>query len=249
MITDTMRTGSTRAPKPATLSHGRRNRAFIAIGATCALAGIAAVGLLQPTGTASVADAAEAPSLAEITNSQSQSYQANLVTAADDSKGTLERTDSVQAELEPEPTPEPEPEPTQTAEESTPTEEAAPADTSSDEYSSSSSSESSSSNYQSSVSYSPGSLQATAQQMLNERGMGDQWTCFDFIIDHESSWNPNAQNPSSGTYGLGQSMDMQNDPAYRSDPIVQINWAIDYMNGRYGSPCGAKSFWDANNWY
>lgn len=48
---------------------------------------------------------------------------------------------------------------------------------------------------------------------------------------------------------LGSPLDMQNDPAYRSDPIVQINWAIDYMNGRYGSPCGAKSFWDANNWY
>ncbi|MYV93598.1 lytic transglycosylase domain-containing protein, partial [Streptomyces sp. SID1034] len=29
----------------------------------------------------------------------------------------------------------------------------------------------------------------------------------------------------------------------------QIKWGLNYMNDRYGSPCGAWSFWQAHSWY
>lgn len=244
-MTDIKRTGSTRAAKPAALDHGRRNRAFIAIGATCALAGIAAVGLLQPAGTASIADAAEAPSLAEITTSQSQSFEANLVTAADDAPG-FGREEAVQAELEPEP------EPTQTPEETA--DSAEPSDDSgSDE--SGSSNDSGGSNYPQGGTYTGESPQAIAQQMLADRGMGDQWGCFEAIIGQESGWDPYATNPSSGAYGIPQSLPGSKMASHGSDwatnPATQIAWAIDYMKNRYGSPCGAYDFkfTQGNGWY
>lgn len=240
-MTDTMRTGSTRAAKPATLNHGRRNRAFIAIGATCALAGIAAVGLLQPAGTSSVADAAAAPSLAEITTSQAQSYQANLVTAADGADTGLEREESVQVELEPEPEPEPEPAPVETTEP--------------DSGDSNDGGSSGGSNYPTGGSYTGESPQAIAQQMLADRGMSDQWGCFEAIIGQESGWDPYATNPSSGAYGIPQALPGSKMASAGSDwqtnPATQISWAIGYMNDRYGSPCAAYDFkfTQGNGWY
>lgn len=247
-MTETMRTGSTRAPKPAVLNHGRRNRAFIAIGATCALAGIAAVGLLQPSGTASVAAAIEAPSLAEITNSQAQSYQANLVTAADDASG-FDRDETVQVELEPEPEPEPEPAPEPESESAQSGEESESPDDSG------SSGSSGSADYPQGGSYTGESPQAIAQQMLNERGMSDQWGCFEAIIGQESGWDPYATNPYSGAYGIPQSLPGSKMASAGSDwqtnPATQISWAIGYMNDRYGSPCGAYDFkfTQGNGWY
>ena len=32
-------------------------------------------------------------------------------------------------------------------------------------------------------------------------------------------------------------------------PATQIRWGLDYISGRYGTPCGAWSFFQANNWY
>ena len=47
-----------------------------------------------------------------------------------------------------------------------------------------------------------------AKQILdNKFGYGaDQFSCFDWIIKHESGWNVHAQNASSGAYGLPQSL-------------------------------------------
>lgn len=242
-MTDIMRTGSSRATKPAALNHGRRNRAFIAIGATCALAGIAAVGFLQPAGTSSVADAAVAPSLAEITTSQAQTYQANLTTAVDEKADlNLGRDETVQAELEPEP----EPEPVETAEET-------PDSSGSGESDDSGSSGGSS--YPTGGSYTGESPQAIAQQMLSDRGMSDQWGCFEAIIGQESGWDPYATNPSSGAYGIPQALPGSKMASAGSDwqtnPATQISWAIGYMNDRYGSPCGAYDFkfTQGNGWY
>ncbi|MEU3503711.1 lytic transglycosylase domain-containing protein, partial [Streptomyces hundungensis] len=30
---------------------------------------------------------------------------------------------------------------------------------------------------------------------------------------------------------------------WQTNPATQIKWGLNYMNGRYGSPCGAWSFW------
>ncbi|MEV8595904.1 transglycosylase SLT domain-containing protein [Streptomyces sp. NPDC052013] len=98
-------------------------------------------------------------------------------------------------------------------------------------------------------SYSISQIQAMARQMVP----AGQWQCFSNIVDHESSWNYKAVNPSSGAYGLFQALPGSKMSSVGSDwqtnPATQIKWGLNYMNERYGSPCEAWSFWQANRWY
>ena len=98
-------------------------------------------------------------------------------------------------------------------------------------------------------SYSIAQIQAMARQMVP----ADQFQCFSNIVDHESSWNYRAVNPSSGAYGLFQALPgskMSSVGAdWQTNPATQIKWGLNYMNERYDSPCGAWSFWQANHWY
>ncbi|MFG2893637.1 transglycosylase SLT domain-containing protein [Streptomyces sp. NPDC048248] len=99
------------------------------------------------------------------------------------------------------------------------------------------------------ASYTVAETQAIARQMIP----GEQFQCFSNIVDHESSWNYQASNASSGAYGLVQALPGSKMSSAGSDwqtnPATQIKWGLNYMNDRYGSPCGAWSFWQANNWY
>ncbi|MEN8651186.1 transglycosylase SLT domain-containing protein [Streptomyces sp. 21So2-11] len=98
-------------------------------------------------------------------------------------------------------------------------------------------------------SYSVAEVQAMARQMIP----GDQFQCFSNIVNHESTWNYKASNPSSGAYGLVQALPASKMSSAGSDwqtnPATQIKWGLNYMNERYDSPCGAWQFWQANNWY
>ncbi|MGW7052521.1 aggregation-promoting factor C-terminal-like domain-containing protein [Streptomyces sp. NPDC054887] len=98
-------------------------------------------------------------------------------------------------------------------------------------------------------SYTVAEVQAMARQMVP----GDQFQCFSNIVNHESTWNYQAQNPSSGAYGLVQALPgskMSSAGAdWQTNPATQIKWGLNYMDERYGSPCGAWSFWQANHWY
>ncbi|MER5310241.1 transglycosylase SLT domain-containing protein [Streptomyces sp. NPDC002773] len=98
-------------------------------------------------------------------------------------------------------------------------------------------------------SYSISEVKAMARQMIP----ASQFQCFSTIVDHESSWNYRAVNPSSGAYGLMQAL-----PGYKmssagsdwqTNPATQIKWGLSYMNERYGSPCDAWTFWQANRYY
>jgi murein DD-endopeptidase MepM/ murein hydrolase activator NlpD len=105
------------------------------------------------------------------------------------------------------------------------------------------------SSFSAQASYTVAEVQAMARQMVP----ADQFQCFSNIVDHESTWNYRAQNPSSGAYGLvqalpGSKMSSAGDD-WQTNPATQIKWGLNYMNDRYGSPCGAWSFWQANNWY
>ncbi|MGI5470616.1 lytic transglycosylase domain-containing protein [Streptomyces sp. CA-132043] len=99
------------------------------------------------------------------------------------------------------------------------------------------------------ASYSIAETQAMARQMMPS----DQFQCFSNIVDHESGWNYRATNASSGAYGLVQALPGSKMASAGSDwqtnPATQIKWGLGYMNDRYGSPCGAWSFWQANSWY
>ncbi|GHA57305.1 aggregation-promoting factor C-terminal-like domain-containing protein [Streptomyces canarius] len=97
--------------------------------------------------------------------------------------------------------------------------------------------------------YTVAQIQAMARQMVG----GGQFQCFSNIVDHESSWNYRAVNASSGAYGLFQALPgskMSSVGAdWQTNPATQIKWGLNYMNSRYGSPCQAWSFWQANHWY
>nr|WP_240979971.1 transglycosylase SLT domain-containing protein [Streptomyces sp. HNM0574] len=95
-----------------------------------------------------------------------------------------------------------------------------------------------------------GSPQEMARQIIGDEA---QFQCFSNIVERESGWDPHAENPSSGAYGLVQALPgskMASEGAdWKTNPATQIKWGLGYMNDRYGSPCGAWDFWQANNWY
>lgn len=98
-------------------------------------------------------------------------------------------------------------------------------------------------------SYTVAQIQAMARQMVPS----GQFQCFSNIVNHESSWNYKAVNASSGAYGLFQALPGSKMSSVGSDwqtnPATQIKWGLNYMDSRYGSPCDAWSFWQANHWY
>lgn len=79
------------------------------------------------------------------------------------------------------------------------------------------------------------------------------WAGINYIVSAESGWNPEARNPSSGTYGLGQ-MQGYNLHYYtkhggQSNPIAQLKGIMDYIRDRYGSVDNAVRFRKIHNWY
>ncbi|UUU24679.1 lytic transglycosylase domain-containing protein [Streptomyces sp. DSM 40750] len=98
-------------------------------------------------------------------------------------------------------------------------------------------------------SYTIAEIQAMAKAVV----ASDQWTCFSNIVNHESTWNYQAVNPSSGAYGLFQALPAGKYASagadWRTNPATQIKWGLNYMDQRYGSPCEAWAFWQANQWY
>ncbi|MFE7464948.1 lytic transglycosylase domain-containing protein [Streptomyces sp. NPDC057499] len=98
-------------------------------------------------------------------------------------------------------------------------------------------------------SYTAAEVQAIARQMVP----AGQFQCFSNIVNHESTWNYRASNPSSGAYGLVQALPASKMSTagadWQTNPATQIKWGLNYMNGKYGSPCGAWSFWQQHNWY
>ncbi|MGW0835408.1 aggregation-promoting factor C-terminal-like domain-containing protein [Streptomyces prunicolor] len=108
---------------------------------------------------------------------------------------------------------------------------------------------SSSSSFPVQSSYTVAQIQSMAASMVPS----GQFQCFSNIVDHESSWNYRAVNASSGAYGLFQALPGSKMSSVGSDwqtnPATQIKWGLNYMDSRYGSPCEAWSFWQANNWY
>jgi peptidoglycan hydrolase-like protein with peptidoglycan-binding domain len=95
----------------------------------------------------------------------------------------------------------------------------------------------------------------TAQKKIVAHGwtVSAQYECLNQIWIHESAWKVYATNPSSGAYGIPQALPgskMSTAGAdWQTNPATQIEWGEDYIQSRYGTPCAAWSFWQANNWY
>lgn len=75
------------------------------------------------------------------------------------------------------------------------------------------------------------------------------YSAVEILIERESSWNPNAINPSSGACGLVQSLPCSKLSPNWNDPVVALKWADSYVKGRYGSWQAALAHSYANGWY
>lgn len=75
------------------------------------------------------------------------------------------------------------------------------------------------------------------------------WGYVDYIVSHESGWNPNATNRSSGACGLVQALPCSKVPGNGYDPVDNLRWGTGYATSRYGGWAGAYAFWTKNHWW
>jgi uncharacterized protein YabE (DUF348 family) len=104
------------------------------------------------------------------------------------------------------------------------------------------------------ISVSPGSAQEIGKQLAAARGWGDdQFGCLLQLWNKESGWRVDAENRSSGAYGIPQALPGSKMASvgadWRTNPATQITWGLNYIGGRYGNPCGAWSASQAKGWY
>ena len=109
-----------------------------------------------------------------------------------------------------------------------------------------------------------GPIPSSCSEFSGNRGIGcalmlkagfdiDQWPCLDKLFKKESGWNHHASNSSSGAYGIPQALPGSKMGKFGSDwrtnPATQIKWGLDYIEGRYNTPCGAWSHSQNTGWY
>lgn len=73
------------------------------------------------------------------------------------------------------------------------------------------------------------------------------------LWERESGWNPRAENPYSGAYGIPQAVPGSKMASagsnWRTSARTQILWGLRYIKGRYGSPHHAWQHELAYGWY
>lgn len=95
---------------------------------------------------------------------------------------------------------------------------------------------------------------AVAMELMPEYGFdASQFSCLDSLWAGESDWDYTATNPSSGAYGIPQSLPATKMATagadWETNPITQIRWGLQYISDAYGTPCAANSFKAGNNFY
>ncbi|WP_436526389.1 lytic transglycosylase domain-containing protein [Actinoplanes sp. HUAS TT8] len=109
-----------------------------------------------------------------------------------------------------------------------------------------------------------GEIPTSCSEYSGSRGVGcalmldagfkiDQFPCLDKLWKRESGWNYKATNTGSGAYGIPQALPGSKMASVASDwktnPATQIKWGLQYIEGRYDSPCGAWSHSESTGWY
>lgn len=56
----------------------------------------------------------------------------------------------------------------------------------------------------------------------------------EYIIDHESHFNPQIVNPSSGACGIGQALPCSKMGCSLDNVDCQVNWLVGYFQNHYG---------------
>lgn len=95
-----------------------------------------------------------------------------------------------------------------------------------------------------------------ARARLQAYGWGDeQMSCLSELWEHESNWRWDAENPSSGAYGIPQALPASKMSSagadWKTNAATQIEWGLGYIRSRYVTPCGAWAFWQSHSphWY
>lgn len=104
------------------------------------------------------------------------------------------------------------------------------------------------------ISPDPGSAQEYAAGAVAARGWpSTEFDCLVALWNKESGWRVNAYNASSGAYGIPQSLPgskMATAGAdWETNAATQIEWGLGYIQGRYGTPCGAWAHSQDVGWY
>jgi hypothetical protein len=99
-----------------------------------------------------------------------------------------------------------------------------------------------------------GTPQQIAEAMLGSYGWStSQFSCLNSLWTRESNWDVTASNASSGAYGIPQALPGAKMASAGSDwassAATQIKWGLTYIQGIYGSPCGAWSHEESSGWY
>lgn len=96
---------------------------------------------------------------------------------------------------------------------------------------------------------------ALGQRMAAAWGWtGGQWTCLNMLWTRESGWRTEVWNyQGSGAYGIPQSLPASKMAStgadWQTNPATQIRWGLGYIQGTYGTPCGAWAHEEADGWY
>ena len=106
----------------------------------------------------------------------------------------------------------------------------------------------------STVSGSVAEYQSYAAEMCSSYGWSQtDFECLVSLWNKESGWNPNAYNAFSGAYGIPQAMPGYKMASagsdYQTNYKTQINWGLNYIKNRYGTPQNAWYHSQSTGWY
>jgi len=100
------------------------------------------------------------------------------------------------------------------------------------------------------------SVESQKRELMRSAGIPEDMHVYvDYIIRRESGWRPGARNPSSGAYGLCQSLPASKMASagadWETNPVTQLRWCNSYALERpeYGSWAAAYDFWVRNKWW
>jgi hypothetical protein len=92
--------------------------------------------------------------------------------------------------------------------------------------------------------------QALGQKMAAEFGWtGAQWSDLNQLVMDESGWSSTIVNPTSTASGIAQNIAGFSASYQSGNATQQINWLLNYISGRYGTPAAALAHENADHWY
>jgi hypothetical protein len=94
-----------------------------------------------------------------------------------------------------------------------------------------------------------------ARKMMVRHGWtsGLQYRALVKLWDRESHWSHTSHNRGSGAHGIPQALPgskMRSAGAdWRTNPVTQIKWGLNYIDSRYGTPARAWAHFVRHGWY